>query len=365
MENVMNFLKENFYYVLGAFIIFVVIIVVIVSCSSYGGSTVSYEKLEVKMVNAAKEYYKENKSKLPKGEDETVSISLAYLVSNKYIKEIKDPKDRKKICSGEIQVTKRNKTYNYQAFLSCGKNYKTQFLVDALKESKRLDDNANGLYKVGDEYIFRGDKLKNYVKFNNELWRVLKIDSSGDIKLIKNKPTEEQYVWDDRYNVTTKENNGVNNFKLSRIRDTLNAYYKSHFNKVEGAKGKIVKKDWCVGNRKETDAIDNSVECLEKMPMYLGMITTSEYYLASLDKSCKAYGQEQCENYNFLADFDYSYWTLNGNSTKSDRVFSVYYGEMEDSYANSEKTLMPVIYIDTKVISKGGSGTMNNPFIVR
>ena len=217
MEKVMNVLKENFYFVLGGFVIFIIVIVLIVSCSLGGGET-SYEKLENKLVNAAKEYYEENNKKLPKVENETVSITLSFLIQNDYIKEIKDPKDKKRLCTGEVEVTKRNNKYNYQGFLDCGKNYRTEFLTDALKSSLKHDDIGNGLYKVNDEYIFKGDNVKNHVKFNDEIWQVIKIDKDGDIKLIKLEPTEEDYTWDDRYNVKTGDNTGVNDFKKSRIR---------------------------------------------------------------------------------------------------------------------------------------------------
>ena len=183
MEKFMNFLKENFYYVMGAFVIFVVLIVLIVIFSSNAGVS-SYQKLETNLINAAKKYYSENKSKLPKKEKEIITISSHFLVENKYIKELKDPKDRKNICTGRVEVNKVSDSYNYLAFIDCNDSYRTEFLTDAIKLSLKHDDNGNGLYAVGNEYVFKGDNVKNYVNFNDELWRVIKIDKDGDIKLI-------------------------------------------------------------------------------------------------------------------------------------------------------------------------------------
>lgn len=359
MEKVMNFLKDKFYFVIGGFVIFIIIIVVIVSCS---GSSNDYEDLENELEQAGRDYYAENRNMLPKKEDETNSVTLSFLVQNDYIKEIKDPNNKDRLCTGEVEVTRRGSNYNYQAFLDCGDSYKTQFLSDALKSSLKLDDNGNGLYEVGEEYIFKGDDLKNYVEFNGELWQVIKIDSVGDIKLIKTEETEEYYKWDDRYNVSEENNTGINDFKKSRIRESLESYYRNNFNDTEGIKEKIVKKDFCIGSRKETDPINNSAECSETLSMYVGLLTASEYYMASLDSACTKFLQEQCSNYNFLVR-DKRTWTLTGKAEETDRIY-IFYSRVDDSFASDERRIYPVIYIDSKSISRGGRGTESNPYVV-
>lgn len=356
----MTFLKDKFYFVLGAFVAFILIIVIVVACSAAG---TDYESLENDMVNAAKTYYSEHSGKLPKKEDETYSVSLKFLIQNEYIKEIKDPENKNNLCDGKVEVTKRNHGYYYQGFLECGNNYKTEFLVDALKNSLKTDDNGNGLYKVNDEYIFKGDKVKNFVNFNDELWQVIKIDSEGDIKLIKWVPTEDAYPWDDRYNVTKDDETGINDFSKSRIRETLENYYKNNFNSIEGVKEKIKKKDFCIGNRKKTDDIKATAECASTMPLYVGLLNTSEFYIASIDAGCTAFGQQQCANYNFLAR-DYDTWTLNGMAEETDKIY-VYYDEVEETYASNEKRIYPVIYIDKKTISRSGKGTEASPYLLK
>ena len=359
MEKVMNFLKDKFYFVIGGFVIFIIIIVVIVSCS--GGSN-DYEDLENKLEQAGRDYYADNEKNLPKNEDETASVTLDFLVQNDYIKEIKDPKNKDNVCSGEVEVTKRGNDFNYQAFLDCGDSYKTQFLSDALKASLKQDDNGNGLYEVGSEFIFRGDQVKNYVQFNDTLWQVIKIDSEGDIKLISVEPTEEDYPWDDRYNAKEEDNTGINDFKKSRIRETLESYYRNNFNDIEGVKEKIVRKDFCVGTRTETDPIDNSAECSDTLSMYVGLITASEFYMASIDTGCTKFLQEQCSNYNFLTR-DKRTWTLTGREEETDRIY-IFYTRVDDSAAADDKRIYPVINIDAKTISRGGTGTETNPFVV-
>ena len=62
---------------------------------------------------------------------------------------------------------------------------------------------------MGGEYVYRGDDVKNYVSFNNQLWRIVKVDSEGDIKLVLAQYTKDSYVWDDAYNEDKKNSVGI------------------------------------------------------------------------------------------------------------------------------------------------------------
>lgn len=363
MDKVMEFLREKFYYVVGVFGVLVIILVIVFSCS--GGEKLNdYEKIENEMVESTKEYYNKNEKELPKTEEEVVSIKLSYLIENKYIKKIKDPSNKDTLCSGNVYTTKRGNNYKHTAVLKCGKYYKTKFLNDAVKSNLKLDSKGNGLYAVGEEFIFRGESLKNYIKFNDELWQIMRIDTEGDIKIIKNQTNKETYAWDDRYNIGSEGYDGINDFKLSRIRDTLNKYYKNHFNKVEGVKESIVKKPFCTGKRKMSDDILGTAECSVKNNLYVGLIYASEFYIASLDTTCKKFGQEQCSNYNYLAKNQNTSWTLTGSVEKSYRVFN-YFEEVNEVNASNDSRIYPVIYLDSKTVVTGGTGAYTNPYVVK
>lgn len=363
MEKVMEFLRDKYYYVIFIFCILLVFIIIIVSCSNKSGKGNEYNQIEDKMIVGAKSYYKSHNKDLPKEEGDTVSLKLSYLVEKDYVKKIKDPKNKDNSCSGSVSTTKRGNNYYYVANLNCGKNYKTKFLKDAVKSNLKVDSKGNGLYVNGDEYIFKGDILKNYVSFNDSLWRIMKIDKDGDIKLISYTTETESYTWDDRFNVATEGNDGINNFKMSRLKDTLLKYYKKNFNNVAGAKENIVKKDFCTGLRKETDDIIGTAECSSTTPLYVGLINTSEFYMATLDTTCTKFGQEQCANYNYLANNENTSWTLTGSATDSSRVYN-YYDEIVEVDASYDARIYPVIYIDSKTTISKGTGARSNPYVV-
>lgn len=54
--------------------------------------------------------------------------------------------------------------------------------------------------------MYRGDDVKNYVSFNNQVWRIVKIDTSGDVKMVLGSETNEYYDWDSSYNSEQKIN---------------------------------------------------------------------------------------------------------------------------------------------------------------
>lgn len=363
MDKVMEFLRDKFYYVVGVFGILVIVLIFVFSCSG-GKEESDFEKIETNMVEAAREYYNDNKKDLPKEEGDMVSIKLSYLVNNGYIKEIKNPENKDKLCSGKVETIKRNNNYKYSAFLYCGNVYKTKLLSNATKSNLKLDSRGNGLYVVGDEYIFKGDDVNNYVSFDESLWRIIKIDKDGDVKIMLNSTNKNTYVWDDRYNLTSEGTDGINNFKMSRIRTTLLKYYKNNFNNIEGAKESIVKKEFCTGLRKPSDDLIGTAECSSTNLLYVGLIYVSEFYMATLDTTCTKFGQEQCANYNYLANNKNSSWTLTGSSETSYRVFSFYDNIYEVNAANDSR-IYPVIYLDARTTISGGNGTKTNPYVVK
>ena len=128
-------------------------------------------------------------------------------------------------------VTLRNGDYIYTPYLYC-ENYNTEFLYDYIKEKEQIIENINagedGLYKYGDKLIYRGEIVNNYVFFNDELWRILRIDENNNIRMIQNEGLGE-IVWDDRYNANVDKTIGYNGFEKSRLKETFekirNGYY--------------------------------------------------------------------------------------------------------------------------------------------
>ncbi len=361
MKNLWNFIKDKSYYFLGATVVIIILLVIITSCS--GGNGSSYESIENKMVSAAKSYYEKKENLLPKQEGGTVKVTISSLVEAELLKEVTDPKDSSNNCSGYVEVTKVEDDYTYTPFLTCKGNYEPQYLTDKIKNTT-TDELGNGVYLIGSDYVYKGEDVKNYVSFNDLLWRIVKVDENGDIKLVLSKYTTEAYAWDTKYNSESEDNSGnTTNYLLTDIRKTLNTYYDETFTKE--SKAKMVSKNICVGKYLLTDAFSTEKECsVIKENEKVSLLNASDYQNASLDTGCVNLNSRECVNRNYLASDDIYTWTLNSSSENTYKVMFIY-TTIDESYASNERKLNPVIYLSNKVITNAGDGTMENPFIIK
>lgn len=361
MKNLLSYIKDKSYYLLGGTILIIILLIIISACSSSNGG--SYSSIEDKMVVAAQKYYSNNKNALPKLEGSQVRVTISTLVDKELLKEVKDPKNKSNLCSGYVEVTKVSNDYSYIPFLTCKGNYEPEYLTDKIKKSTQ-DELGNGLYEINGEYIYRGDDVKNYVSFNNMIFRIIKIDSSNNIKLVLNEKTENYYVWDDKYNSQKQQNVGnTTNYLLTNIRKSLNEYYDATFTKEN--KAKIVSKTLCVGKYSLTDDFSVEKECsIIKENEKIGLLNLTDYKNASLDGGCVSIKSGECTNRNYLASDNINTWTLNSSSDDTYHVMYIL-NEIDESSANNEKRVNPVIYLSDKVITNKGNGSLDNPYIIK
>lgn len=361
MKKILEYLKDKIYYILAATVLIIIILIIINACSNKSGN--SYEEIEQDMVKAAKEYYANHKNNLPKEENGTVTVTIGTLVDEELIEEVIDPSNSSQTCSGHVEVTKVGKDYSYIPFLTCKGNYEPKYLIDIIKDVKK-DEYGNGVYEMGGELVYRGEDVDNYVQFNDQLWRILKVDTEGDIKLVLANYTDESYVWDDSYNPEENSESGITTDYLhTDIRKSLNEYYDQNF--TTDSKAKIVSKNLCVGKYAEEDAFSVEKECsMVKENEKIGLLTASDYKNVSLDENCKNITNSECMNRNYLSDDDnFVTWLLNSSS---ENTYKVYYltKDIELTNANNDKRINPVIYLKSDIISKEGKGTMDNPYII-
>ena len=189
-----------------------------------------YKEYQDKMISAAEKYFINN-NKLPVTEGGTVTVTLEDLVKEGLITTPSKKLDDES-CSGSVSVrnngvsVEENKGgfYLFIPDLECSK-YKTKHLIDKLK--KDVVTEKSGLYQVNDGYIYKGLKVKNYVKFNGKLFRIISIDNNNIIKMIKIDSEEDYYIWDNKYNVESESNDGKNDYSDSVIVDSLLELYKN------------------------------------------------------------------------------------------------------------------------------------------
>jgi hypothetical protein len=384
----MNWLRDNILkiaIILGAVILAIIIFAII--ATPKGEQTVSgskYAELETKLQNAAIKYVSKNKKKLPKSMEEVTKISLKSLQSNKYIGNLVAVDDSSVSCTGYVEVTKLDEeleNYRYTPFISCGKYYTTKTIGDYIISLETKDETFNrtegaGLYKIGTEYVFRGEAVNNFVSLENHLYRVISIDENSSLQLISVQKTNETYVWDDRYNIEKKYDYGINDFDKSRLHEALDKIYNPTNSKTdevffgEKEKAYIVEHDFCTGKRSLNDGgIYSGAECKTKTKLKVGLITLSEYARASIDTNCTSVFDRSCANYNFFnslgSAYDYNYFTLTGVEDNTYEFYRINNEELVYTKTSNSSQLYPVIYLNYRTIFTSGTGTQTDPYVVR
>ena len=361
-------LKKIIYIVLGAFALLFLFLFVISSCSN---KTYSFKELELELVEKSQLYFKNHKDELPPL-NTLSTISIEDLSYRGIIGNINKMIGNDANCSGYITIENNNNYYMYSPQLNCvntKESYESKNLVNTLLEN--VVTSGNGLYNLGNSYYFRGDNVDNYLIFDGLLWRITKINDDNSIRLIE-AGSREPVIWDDRYNPeinsTTGNNDYVHDNINSRIKDTLDAIYDNTYEKKDilsdNAKGYIKVTSLCIGKRSLEDNInDGSIECSESLDnQYVGLLQLNEYMLASLDNNCSNAESIACSNYNYLADFDNSYWTITGNSENNSQVYKIY-NTVVSSLANSSGMAKMVINISENS-NVSGSGTEDDPYVI-
>lgn len=347
----------------------ILIVVALYIFTSFGGNK-TYSEVEDIMINAATKYYQANTSSLPKTTKGTVEVSAKKLANLNYMKDL-EKYIKKASCNGKVVVENNDDNYIYIPYLDCGESYKTTELYRKITDSKNIVTTGEGLYNNNGSYIFRGENLNNYVSINEQIWRIVKVTTDNEVVLIKqDRIGYESSTWDDRYNNITKYKTGINDFSVSRVKDSLNKIYKDTKKEyfTDNIKNYIVNHNYCIGKRSiNSPGNNNSIECATiSEPLKVGILTTSEYMMASLDGNCTNANSPTCQNYNYLSNKKSSWWLITGLQENTSDVFYIENnGSIKKSSASSYKALRPVIYLNSKTMYKSGEGTIDKPYILK
>lgn len=384
----MNWLRDNIlkiFIILG--VVIVAIVVVAIVFRPKGDSLVKgseYIDLENKLQDAAIKYVGSHKKLLPTSIDKVTKIKLNTLQSNNYIGKLVAVDDASVSCDGYVEVSLLNeetKEYSFNPFITCGKYYTTKtignYIIDLETKDNTFERTTDeGLYKIGNEYVFRGENINNFIEIDTHLYRIIKIDENKSLQLISSTKTSNSFVWDNRYNVEKERNDGINDFLKSRLNESLSYLYEAEDSKNEEAffstdeKYYIIDHDYCIGKRSlEDENIYSQAECNETASLKVGLITLAEYARASIDPNCKGAFDRSCANYNYfnaLGDYNnYTHLTLTGVADNTYQIYRVRNGDITIPKASSSAQLFPVIYIDQNTIYESGSGTYDDPYTVR
>ena len=224
----------------------------------------------------------------------------------------------------------------------------------------------------GLSYIFRGDVNNNYVSLNNILFRIMRINGDGSVRLISNNNALTSAF---RSKIDNQEygNNAV--LSKSTALEKLNSWYSSNLSNIDNY---IVTSKFCNENAYYLETIDGkffnsyqrilndnapSLKCSGTMEeSKIGLINVDEvrytgsssnttfenYYLINIDDSVGFYtlsGSQVVYNYNVVDNF--------AVTTEGKLV--------ADSKTTSNLGLRPVISLDKNVVVNG-NGTLDNPY---
>jgi len=357
MEDVKKKLIRNLIIIGGIFVLIFIILILFQGC---GNKKVSYEKIEDKLKLATEKYLTKT-NLFPSVEGEYVTISSDVLISNGYLKKFESMTSDKN-CFGQVLVQNNSKKYNYIVYLTCD-NYKTKTIKDEI--TSKVVDNGDGVYNINNEYIYRGEYVDNYIKLSDKTYRIIKITDDGYLKLISESAEENDYVWDNRYDISTDSYDGINNYEKSRLRENiLKIFEKSKT--IDHIKDKIVTRPICVGKRDKTDlSFNNFSECELKLEGdYLSLIGANDVALASIDKNCTNIKDKSCANYNYFKRFFTNSWTTIGVTNTTSKVYYVSGIFMNEKTCADEGKVYIVIYINGNEKLKSGNGSKDKPYTI-
>ena len=367
----MKFIRENIVKILLVVGILLVLIVILIACSSSGngGKTNSYSRMEDNFKNAATKFLSKHQDLLPTEEGKIVKVQMDSVYNKKQMDKMTATDDETVKCNGHVDVSYRvdnndEKIYRVVPHIKCGDKYETEDLYVHILKNEDVVTELDGLYKIGDEYIYRGENPNNYVQIGKNLYRIMSFDKNGYIKLTGAEESRLYSVWDNRYNIDFGEYIGINDYYISRIRTALINHYNEDGNYSDIEKNVFVKHDICVGKRSEGNMlIDKTEECSQTIDEdYLSLPIIYDYYIASTDPNCKTIKDESCNNYNYLESLR-SIYTLTGSKEHSSYVYSIDDVATVDD-AKSGKRLSIITYI-ANVSYSSGKGTIDNPYIIK
>ena len=213
----------------------------------------------------------------------------------------------------------------------------TNNLYETLK-NKPITYNNSGLYKIDNNYYYKGKVTDNYLYYSARLWRIISFNDNG-IKLIT-EDTQTSMVWSTE-----------NNYKNSYIYNWLNITDKEHsgifINSLNNYKNYLIKHSWC------TDIVtkDNQT-CNDTLNDYVGLISIEEYL--------KAGGIE-----SYLNNNNY-FWTINASENNVWYIFDKggINDETNDDTGYHSYGVRPSIVLDINTPLYKGDGTKDNPYII-
>ena len=360
--------KKTLWWIIGGLGGIILLIIILSLLSRLTTKTYNtYTEVEAKLVEAAKKYYATNPNYLPTEKNKTSEVTLSTLIEKEYIKPLNKYLRYGDSCDAKVVVTKVNASYDYLPYLNCGEKYTSIELYKKVLEDNTIVTKGVGLYNIENEKIFRGEVKNNYVLLNKQNWRILRIDKNENLVLMSEFRTDTT-EWDNRYNLETDSDDGINDYNVSRIKEYIEKKYYDGELLTDYEKSKVVFTNACLATRSKTEMGSmNQVECSklsdEELPIRL--LTVGEYLISSIDPNCKTTEDRGCTNYNYMHDLPQSFWTITKGQKNSAYVYNINTSGVYETRANNSKQLRYVVSLGKNAMYSSGSGLYDDPYIIK
>ena len=230
-----------------------------------------------------------------------------------------------------------------------------------------------------------------YVKFANRLWRVVRINGDGSIRIITDDIVGNSafnttyqghkyvgYTYDNSHNCTNANPCNGSEGTASTMKTYLDNWYNSNLKSYED---KIVTSDYCsdtsyrlngstryygaydrlVNNHNQTlNCPNTTVNYGGKYKLKIGLLSADEIALAGIEWDTR---NQTGENYLYNSDLWWSfspYYSL----TSYANVFNAF-NDLDSYYStNNSRGVRPVINLKADTLITSGNGTESNPYIV-
>ena len=170
-------------------------------------------------------------------------------------------------------------------------------------------------------YQFTGNATNNYIIFNNLLWRIVKVNKSGSLTLILDKPIN----------------------YLPKTIDIYSYLNNEFLNELD--KSKLVSNKFCADS-----GVDLQVNCTNLDMYYVSLLNVTSY-INTLD------------NGSFVDDNVDTMW-LSDNMSEVNEGFHVKDGNISYSSYTNYFAIKPVVTLSRNVFYESGKGTQEDPFVI-
>lgn len=299
------------------------------------------------------------------------------------------------VCKGVYLIKEVNEDVVTKAdIITAKENY--NYITKAIEyTAKSTTETSGGIYKTTDEdgitYYNRGDINNNYVMFADQLWRIMRINGDGSIRLIAEKSIG-QSIYNKYVSATDRRNYGesimgytYNNSSSSKkdgtpsyVKVFLDSYYNGYLSKYNDkiALSKFINE---VGIDSESDLEIRYLHYGDYLPddnysysgreatfgglynLKIGLPIRNDIDLSGIYPSNYKNFRSYINNgLNFMTMTPEIYWS-NNDST----IYAMYYNQFLDNFIATDQNVRPVISLKSNTLITSGDGSLSNPYVIK